>query len=142
MADACTCFLLRKLTRRITQTYDRAVAPAGLTITQYSLLQHVRGEPGISASALASRMGMERTSLLRTLNPVLAAGWVRNGDGEAGRSAKLTLTRQGTERLRVAKPLWQRAQDSLRETLGAAQAGALQAALRASLDHLGEENRT
>jgi DNA-binding MarR family transcriptional regulator len=141
MADACTCFLLRKLTRRITQAYDGAVAPAGLTITQYSLLQHVRREPGISASALASRMGMERTSLLRTLKPALAAGWVRNPDADPGRPAKLALTRQGMERLRIAKPLWQKAQDGLRQALGAAQAGALQASLRASLDNLGEERQ-
>jgi DNA-binding MarR family transcriptional regulator len=139
MAEGCTCYLLRKLTRQVTQTYDRAVSAAGLTITQYSLLQHLRREPGISISALAARMGMERTSLLRTLRPVLAAGWARNEEGEPGHSAELEITKEGIERLRVAKPMWQKAQDGLRHTLGVAQLGALQASLRSSLDALGEK---
>lgn len=140
MAEACTCFLLRKLTRQVTQTYDRAVAPAGLTITQYSVLQNLRREPGISLSALAARMGMERTSLLRTLKPVLAAGWARNAERGAGRSAELEITKEGLARLRVAKPMWQKAQDEVRNRLGVAQLGALQASLRTSLDTFGEKD--
>jgi DNA-binding MarR family transcriptional regulator len=138
MAEGCTCYLLRKLTRRVTQTYDRAVAPAGLTITQYSLLQNLRREAGISVSTLAARMGIERTSLLRTLKPVLAAGWARNEEGGAGRPAALEITQEGMKRLRVAKPMWQKAQDELRRRLGVAGVGALQASLRSSLDTLNE----
>jgi DNA-binding MarR family transcriptional regulator len=139
MAEGCTCYLLRKLTRQVTQAYDRAVSPAGLTITQYSLLQNLRREPGISISTLAARMGMERTSLLRTLKPILAAGWARNEEGGAGRPAELEITKEGMERLRLARPMWQKAQDELRGRLGGAQLGALQASLRASLDSLGAE---
>jgi DNA-binding MarR family transcriptional regulator len=139
MAEGCTCYLLRKLTRQVTQAYDRAVSPAGLTITQYSLLQNLRREPGISISTLAARMGMERTSLLRTLKPILAAGWARNEEGGAGRPAELEITKEGMERLRVAKPMWQKAQDELRSRLGVSQLGALQASLRASLDSFNTE---
>jgi DNA-binding MarR family transcriptional regulator len=139
MAEGCTCYLLRKLTRQVTQSYDRAVSPAGLTITQYSLLQNLRREPGISISALAARLGMERTSLLRTLQPVLAAGWARNEEGGAGRPAELEITKEGMERLRIAKPMWQKAQDELRSRLGGAQLGALQASVRASLDSFAGE---
>jgi DNA-binding MarR family transcriptional regulator len=138
MAEGCTCYLLRKLTRQVTQSYDRAVSPAGLTITQYSLLQNLRREPGMSISTLAARMGMERTSLLRTLQPVLAAGWARNEEGGAGRPAALEITQEGMKRLRVAKPMWQKAQDELRSRLGVAGLGALQASLRSSLDTLNE----
>jgi DNA-binding MarR family transcriptional regulator len=138
VSEPCTCFLLRRLTRQVTQSYDRAVSAAGLTITQYSLLQHLRRESGMSISGLAARMGMERTSLLRTLRPVLAAGWARSGEGGAGRSAELEITKPGMARLRVARPMWQKAQDELRERLGAAQLGALQASLRSSLDTLNE----
>src|SRR5258705_12037257 len=106
MAEGCTCYLLRKLTRQVTQAYDRAVSPAGLTITQYSLLQNLRREPGMSISTLAARMGMERTSLLRTLKPVLAAGWARNEDGGAGRPAELVITDNSLAALRVAEPVW------------------------------------
>ena len=139
MAEGCTCYLLRRLTRQVTQSYDRAVSPAGLTITQYSLLQNLRREPGMSISTLAARMGMERTSLLRTLKPVLAAGWARNAERGAGRPAELEITEKGVERLRVAKPMWHKAQEQMRNSLGDAQLGRLQASLRSALDTLHEK---
>ena len=39
--SGCTCYRLRKLTRRITQHYDTRLAPSGLRVTQYSLLAHL-----------------------------------------------------------------------------------------------------
>jgi DNA-binding MarR family transcriptional regulator len=133
-ADAhCTCFLLRKLTRRVTQAYDHAVAPAGLTVTQFSLLRNLQRQPGLSVAVLAQRMGMERTTLLRTLKPVIAAGWARYGERLAGRSAELELTAKGIERIRAAAPLWARAQAELRERLGAARTGELHALLSTTL---------
>jgi len=137
---ACTCFLLRKLARKVTQAYDRAVAPAGLTITQYSLLAHLSLHPahqgGVSIAALAERMGMERTTLLRTLRPVLDAGWARYGDHAPGQSAALELTAKGRGRLRAARPHWQRAQRELAAALGAQTAGDLQEAVVSSLTRL------
>ena len=135
-SPACTCFLLRKLARRVTHAYDRAVAPAGLTITQYSLLVYLSREAGVSIAALAERMGMERTTLLRTLRPVLAAGWARYGERSPGQSAALELTAKGRARLRAARPLWQRAEQELGAALGAGKAGELHAALSTSLAKL------
>jgi DNA-binding MarR family transcriptional regulator len=135
----CTCFLLRKLARGVTQAYDRELAPAGLTVTQYSLLQHLRRAPGLSVSALGARMGMERTGLLRTLRPLIAAKYARYGEREAGRSAALEITAKGMERLRIATPLWQRAQDRLAQRLGTSGVRELQRSLEASLEALSEE---
>lgn len=134
----CTCFLLRKLTRRVTQAYDQALAPAGLTITQYSLLAHLARGEGASVSALAARMGMERTTLVRNLKPLVAAGWARYGERGAGKPAALELTAAGRTRLRSAAPLWERAQDALEAQLGAKSVAALHALVDQSLDALRE----
>jgi DNA-binding MarR family transcriptional regulator len=135
----CTCFLLRKLARRVTQAYDQALAPAGLTITQYSLLVHLaRGEGG-SVSALAGRMGMERTTLVRNLKPLVAAGWARYGERRAGKRAALELTAHGRARLRGAAPLWERAQDALEAKLGAKSIETLHALVDQSLQILNRE---
>jgi DNA-binding MarR family transcriptional regulator len=136
----CTCFLLRKLARGVTQAYDRELAPAGLTVTQYSLLQTLRRTPGLSVSALGARMGMERTGLLRTLRPLIEAKYARYGAREAGRSAALEITAKGLERLRIATPLWQRAQDRLARRLGTSGVRELQRSLEASLEALSEES--
>ena len=34
----CTCAALRRAARRVTRAYDRALRPAGLRLTQYSVL--------------------------------------------------------------------------------------------------------
>lgn len=132
----CTCFLLRKLTRRVTQAYDQALAPAGLTITQYSLLAHLARGEGASVSALAHRMGMERTTLVRNLKPLVAAGWARYGERRAGKRAALELTAAGRTRLRAAAPLWERAQDALEARLGAKSIATLHALVDESLETL------
>jgi len=135
----CSCFLLRKLTRRVTQAYDQALAPAGLTITQYSLLAHLARGEGTSVSALAERMGMERTTLVRNLKPLVAAGWARHGERRRGKPAALELTAAGRARLRSAVPLWERAQDALEAKLGASSIATLHALVDQSLEILSHE---
>ncbi len=132
----CSCFLLRKLTRRVTQAYDRVLAEAGLTITQYSLLAHLARGEGASVSALAARMGMDRTTLVRNLKPLEAAGWLRHGERRAGKRAALELSATGRARLRAAAPLWERAQDDLEALLGAKRIAGLHALIDESLDAL------
>lgn len=129
----CTCFVLRRLTRRVTQAYDRALAGAGLTITQYSLLAHVSRRPGLSISSLADAMGMDRTTLVRTLRLVVDAGWASHGTRRAGRAAELVLTKAGAARLLAARPLWLRAQRDLDALLGSERVAALHALADESL---------
>src|ERR1700694_5434080 len=72
-AAACTCGSLRKASRRISQLYDTALAPAGIKSTQYSILSEVeRGgfaEP-VTMSELASAMVMDRSTLGHNLRPL------------------------------------------------------------------------
>ena len=132
----CTCFLLRKLPRRVTQAYDQALAPAGLTITQYSLLAHLARGEGASVSALAGRMGMERTTLVRNLKPLVAAGWARYGEPRPGqpRAPRPHPARPAPPR-RPPAP-WGRAQDALEAQLGAKSVAALHALVDQSLETL------
>ena len=132
----CTCFLLRKLARRVTQAYDRALAPAGLTITQFSLLARLARGEATSVSALAARMGMDRTTLVRNLKPLEASGWVRYGERGAGKPAAPELSASGRARLRAAAPLWERAQDDLEALLGPKRIAGLHALVDESLDLL------
>jgi len=132
----CSCFLLRKLTRRVTRAYDQALAGAGLTITQYSLLAHLARGDSASVSGLAARTGMDRTTLVRNLKPLEAAGWVRYGERRAGKSAAPELSAAGRARLRAAAPLWKRAQNDLEARLGAKRLAGLHALVDESLDAL------
>jgi DNA-binding MarR family transcriptional regulator len=114
---------LRRTTRRITQIYDRLLEPAGLTVNQFGLLARLYGaslrEELLSVSVLAERVGMDPTTLNRSLKPLQAAGLIANGADPADQRIRAVLiTEEGTAKLRQAVPLWRQAQALIDEAVG------------------------
>ena len=121
-ARGCTCFKLRSLNRRVTAAYDRALAAAGMRVTQYSVLAQLRRLGGASMSALADAMDMDRTTLTRNLKPLLEAGWVEVGASEHdARVRAIHLTTAGDARFQAARVHWRRAQSEVNAAIGAAE---------------------
>ena len=119
----CTCFAIRRLSRRITQLYDRHLAGVDLKTTQYSLLSHVRARPGLPMGELADLMGMERSTLTRNLRPLTDAGWVLSSRGAPDtRTVCVALSPAGEQLLRRARVAWKHAQAALEAELGPVQA--------------------
>jgi len=114
----CTCGRLRRLTRRVTAVYDRALAPCGLRITQFSLMSNLFRLKAPTLAQLAGTMDMERTTLLRNLRPLVAAGWVRAEQHANTRQREVSLTPAGRAKWSAAKPLWRVAQDAVNSALG------------------------
>jgi len=120
----CTCFRLRRAARRTTQLYDQLLAPAGLTVGQFSLLAHLLdpGAPargGTSVGALSDRLGMDPTTLSRNLKPLMADGLVAEGtDPQDRRRRVLSITRAGRRRFCAAVPRWRQAQARMARSLG------------------------
>ena len=54
----------------------RHLEKAGITRGQYALLANIERNPGISVSALAETMDLERTTLVRNLKPLEARGLI------------------------------------------------------------------
>jgi DNA-binding MarR family transcriptional regulator len=133
--SGCTCFRLRKLTRRMTQHYDARLAPAGLRLTQYSLLANLRAGP-LTMSALADRMEMDRTTLTRNLKPLTDAGFVAVAPGADARSRVVSVTGRGRDAWTAAREFWRQAQDEVNRALGADQIAVLHATLDESLARL------
>ena len=124
----CSCFKLRSLARRVTQLYDHTLAPAGLKVTQYSLLAHVqrrapRAAPTVSELALA--LFTDRTTLTRNLKPLIGRGLVEVGQGVDARSRAVAITARGEAVFQAARPLWRQAQLRLRGAVGDARIEAL-----------------
>lgn len=118
-SPACTCFRLRRLARQVSQLYDRELAAAGMTITQYSILRRASARR-LSMSELARTMGMERTTLTRNLGPLLAAGWVTCVRGDDARQRCIEVTPLGRSAVAEARCHWQHAQDHVEAILGSA----------------------
>lgn len=117
-AERCTCFAVRKLARRLTQLYDAELAAAGMTVTQFGILAQLRTGEGSSISALARALGMERSTLSRTLAPLIEAGWVAPAEGPDARRTVLLATPAGRAAWKAAVPHWAAAQAKVEAALG------------------------
>ena len=120
-AVPCVGFNTRRATRLITQYYDKALAPAGIRSTQYSLLSLLEMMGEAPMQEVAYVLAMDRTTLTRNLNPLLRAGLVKVKVGSDRRSRPLTLTPKGQSTLEKALPYWQKAQSRIVDEIGAKQ---------------------
>lgn len=121
--DICSCSDLRRLTRKITTIYDHYLIPNKLTITQYSLISSIGRLGPVANLELAIDIGMSRSTLSRTLKPLISRGWVTTVDLPKNRYADrrsfaLILTALGQRKLEEAWPNWRLAQDEVDRQLG------------------------
>src|SRR5262252_6268161 len=114
----CACLKVRMAARAVTRAYDGALRPVGLRSTQLSVLVAIAIEGAISIAALASFLGMDRTTLTRNLRPLEKEGLISIGPEGWHRSRTLAITKKGQSRLHEAVPLWGRAQNALKQKLG------------------------
>jgi DNA-binding MarR family transcriptional regulator len=122
----CTCFHVRKLARRVTQFYDRALASCGLRVTQYSLLSQLAAHGSLPMKVLADLLDMDRTTLTRNLKPLIDAKLVALARSAAdARVRTVVLTAAGRARRAAAHRIWRRAQNAVDLALGDARVTAL-----------------
>lgn len=123
----CYCASLRQATRVVTQIYDGALRPAGLTSTQFNLLEALDLVPEARTGDIAAALAMDSTTVTRSLKLIEEAGWIRPLETKDRRERRWKLTAQGNARLTLARPYWETAQEQVRAALGEAKAGGLQA---------------
>ncbi len=118
MSVSCVAFNLRRANRLVTQTFDDALRPSGLKITQFSLLTAAYLQENQNLNKLARIMGMDRTTLSRNLKLMEKKGLVDLEKGGDQREVRVCVTRFGLEKLRQAAPLWHKAQAFFTQGLG------------------------
>jgi DNA-binding MarR family transcriptional regulator len=119
MARACACLGFRKASRSVTQLYDQFLTPCGLRSTQLVVLLSAYVLGSSNLRRLADELAMDRSTLTRNLKPLISQRLVQTMPAKGrGRSKAIEVTARGQELLRTAAPLWQQAQDALRERLG------------------------
>jgi len=126
--------MLRRTTRRVTRLYDQALRPTGLRLTQFALLANIARDGGLSITALAERLEMDRTTLTRNLRPLMQAGWVLVATGSDRRQRSVGLTQAGRRIYEEAYPLWQEAERKLRAEIGKDDSERLRRLLDATLE--------
>ncbi|WP_415914467.1 MarR family winged helix-turn-helix transcriptional regulator [Paraburkholderia sp. J67] len=114
------CFAVRQAARHLSQLYERHLSAAGLTPTQFSILGSLgaASEPSLTMAQLARTMVMERTTLVRALQPLLRGGLVEDLAQASDSRRRLALTQAGRTRLTEANVHWRAAQDEFERRFG------------------------
>jgi DNA-binding MarR family transcriptional regulator len=110
LVETCAGWNSRLAARRITLFLDRELAGLGLTVAQLGLMAQIAVMPDDTLGALATRSGLEQSTLSRNLRTLEADGLIEIAIVEADlRRRAVWLTEAGARRLEAAIPIWRRA---------------------------------
>jgi DNA-binding MarR family transcriptional regulator len=124
------CFAIRQAARHVSQIYDRHLANVGLTITQFSLLGRLKRTGPMTMKQIAEAMRMQRTTLVRTIQPLRRDGLVSSEAlGADARALLISLTAEGEQRLNAGRAHWHTAQAEFEHRFGEERAAALRTEL-------------
>src|SRR6266404_7750605 len=73
-ATMCACQKVRIAARAVTRAYDEVLRPTGLRSTQFTVLVAASVAAGIPLNRLATVLGLERTTLTRSLDGIEKEG--------------------------------------------------------------------
>jgi DNA-binding MarR family transcriptional regulator len=119
---ACACSKLRRSARIVSNLYDEALAPSGMTVAQFALLRWLKRLGPCSMTAFAEATAYDRTTLNRTLGALQKAGFVGSTASEDQRVRIVAVTEQGETAIRAALPGWSEAEARIDAVLGPARA--------------------
>lgn len=114
----CFCINLRRAASAISDFYDRALSGAHITTSQFSLLRTLSRLQPCTVTALSKEMGLERTTLVRTIKPLSERGLIANLAEAHSRNSLLSLTDDGRAAIDYASSLWEGAQSEVRQHMG------------------------
>jgi DNA-binding MarR family transcriptional regulator len=118
MYTDCYCTQLRRASGGVTKIYDEALRPQGLRITQFSLLRGLGRLGTATLTELSDELALDRTTMSRSVQVLIDAGWVDASVGEKdGREKILKLNDRGRKTIQDAMPLWSKAQARVEEHL-------------------------
>jgi DNA-binding MarR family transcriptional regulator len=116
--EPCICIGFRRIARKFTDFYDKYLQPAGIGANQFSLLVNIDRMEGCAIGELARKINLEKSTLVRTLQPLLRAELIVDKSQAKTRKRELYLTPAGKEVLQKALPLWTEAQENVKAKLG------------------------
>ena len=107
--DACLCLHVQRAARALARRFDEALRPMGLTNGQFSLMMSLNRPQPPDMGAVASLLGMDRTTLTAAVKPLERRGLLKIKVDPADRRGRvMTLTSRGRTLLARAVPVWRK----------------------------------
>lgn len=114
----CHCINIRRAANRISKFYDNTLKAIGLSVNQYSLLINLSRLERSNITTLANYVDLERTTLVRTVKPLIEKQFIEDIAIEGKRDRELVLTEKGWEKVRQGEILWTKAQNEIENRIG------------------------
>ena len=111
--EICHCWRLKRAAHHLNEFYDKALAPSGVTISQYGMLREINQHGGCSVMDLAGYLDLERSTLTRSLKPLMQKGFVSDCRECHMRNCRLVLTAEGHKAFEEAHLLFAKADGPL-----------------------------
>ena len=115
--ETCAGWNLRLTARRVTQFLEERMA-GDLSLSQFGLMAEIASAPDDTLSALAARVGLDQSTLSRTLRTLEGDGLVEIAMVEGDQRRRMVwLTEKGARRLEASLASWRVAQAELGKIL-------------------------
>jgi len=133
--DACLCLHVQRAARALARCFDDALRPIGLTNGQFSLMMSLNRPEPPDMAAVASLLGMDRTTLTAALKPLQRRRLLKIAVDPADRRGRITtLTAKGRSLLASAVPIWKKTHVAVESLLPDGDADLFRKNLRAFSD--------
>jgi DNA-binding MarR family transcriptional regulator len=114
----CNLFATKQAARFITQLYERHLATVNVTSSQVTILAVIHERPEITMTELSDMVVLDRTSLVRAIQPLSRDGYVVQKSEAGSRKISLSLSKAGTRKFLDTLPHWRAAQKEYEELVG------------------------
>jgi DNA-binding MarR family transcriptional regulator len=112
--ETCAGLTLRRAARRTTQFLEERMMASGVSFSQFGLMAEIATAADDTVSALAERMGLDQSTLSRTLRTLEAEGLLEIAVVESDQRKRMVwLTEKGARKLEAALAIWRQAHAKL-----------------------------
>ena len=118
MKDKTIDYILRSTWQAVARMYNEEASKYGATMATGFTLLSIDRDKGTPSTALGPKMGMEATSLTRTLKSMEEKGLIiRKKNPEDGRGVLIHLTKEGLEKRELSKTTVLKFNDTIRDNI-------------------------
>lgn len=118
MKDKTIDYILRSTWQAVARMYNEEASKYGATMATGFALLSIDREKGTPSTALGPKMGMEATSLTRTLKSMEDKGLIlRKKNPSDGRGVLIHLTKEGKEKRELSKNTVLKFNDTIKENV-------------------------
>lgn len=114
----CASLNFRRTARAVTRLYDLALQESGIRSTQFAILVGIAKKQPISMGALGEILGIDSTTLTRSLRLLEREGLIAISRRAEKRQRFLIVTAKGEKALARSVPAWRAAQERFVATIG------------------------